>query len=49
MYSGDVPNGVTVYTVGYPSTAYYPDGEYVGFSVMRYPPPPGYPEVEGFC
>ena len=44
----DVPNRVTVYTVGYPSTAYYPDGGGVSFSVIPYPPPPGYPEVEGF-
>ena len=46
--AGDVPDKVTVYTVGYPSTAYYPDGEFVLFTVMPYPPPPGYPEVEGF-
>ena len=46
--SGDVPDKVTVYTVGYPSTAYYPDGGLVSFSIMQYPPPPGYPEVEGF-
>ena len=45
---GDVPDKVTVYTVGYPSTAYYPDGGFVSFSLMPYPPPPGYPEVEGF-
>lgn len=46
--ASDIPNKVTVYTVGYPSTAYYPDGGFVSFSVMPYPPPPGYPEVEGF-
>ena len=44
----DIPNKVTVYTVGYPSTAYYPDGGLVAFSLVQYPPPPGYPEVEGF-
>ena len=46
--ASDVPNKVTVYTVGYPSTAYYPDGGFVSFSLVQYPPPPGYPEVEGF-
>lgn len=46
--SGDVPDKVTVYTVGYPSTAYYPDGGEISFSIIPYPPPPGYPEVEGF-
>ena len=44
----DIPNKVTVYTVGYPSTAYYPDGGMIYFSLVQYPPPPGYPEVEGF-
>ena len=48
IHNGDYPQTVTVYTVGYPSTAYYPDGGFVAFSVMPYPPPPGYPEVEGF-
>ena len=46
--ASDIPNKVTVYTVGYPSTAYYPDGGLVAFSLIQYPPPPGYPEVEGF-
>ena len=46
--ASDIPNKVTVYTVGYPSTAYYPDGGFVAFSLVQYPPPPGYPEVEGF-
>ena len=46
--SSDIPNKVTVYTVGYPSTAYYPDGGMIYFSLVPYPPPPGYPEVEGF-
>lgn len=45
---GDVPDKVTVYTVGYPSTAYYPDGGEISFSIIPYPPPPGYPTVEGF-
>ena len=44
----DIANEVTVYTVGYPSTAYYPYGGFVAFYVVPYPPPPGYPEVEGF-
>ena len=44
----EIANKVTVYTVGYPSTAYYPYGGFVAFSVVPYPPPPGYPEVEGF-
>ena len=48
IHNGDYPQTVTVYTVGYPSTAYYPDGGFVAFSVMPYPPPAGYPEVEGF-
>lgn len=48
IHNDDYPQTVTVYTVGYPSTAYYPDGGFVSFSVMPYPPPPGYPEVEGF-
>ena len=46
--ASDIPNKVTVYTVGYPSTTYYPDGGLVAFSLIQYPPPPGYPEVEGF-
>lgn len=46
--ASDIPNKVTVYTVGYPSTAYYPDGGNIRFSLVQYPPPPGYPEVEGF-
>ena len=46
--SSGIPNKVTVYTVGYPSTAYYPDGGMIHFSLVPYPPPPGYPEVEGF-
>ena len=46
--ASDIPNKVTVYTVGYPSTAYYPDGGKIAFSLIQYPPPPGYPEVEGF-
>ena len=48
IYSSDIPSKVTVYTVGYPSTAYYPDGGLVSFSLVPYPPPPGYPEFEGF-
>ena len=44
----DVPRKVTVYTDGYPSTAYYPDGGMIYFSLVTYPPPPGYPDVEGF-
>ena len=48
IYDNDIPNKVTVYTVGYPSTTYYPDGGLVAFSLIQYPPPPGYPEVEGF-
>ena len=48
IYNGDYPQTVTVYTVGYPSTTYYPDGGFVAFSLIQYPPPPGYPEVEGF-
>ena len=43
-----VPDKVTVYTVGYPSTAYYPDGGEIYFSLVTYPPPPGYPGAEGF-
>lgn len=43
-----VPDKVTVYTVGYPSTAYYPDGGEIDFSIVPYPPPPGYPGVPGF-
>lgn len=46
--ASDIPNKVTVYTVGYPSTTYYPDGGKIAFSLIQYPPPPGYPEVEGF-
>ena len=46
--ASDVPDKVTVYTVGYPSTAYYPDGGKIYFSLITYPPPHGYPEVEGF-
>lgn len=46
--ASDVPGKVTVYTDGYPSTAYYPDGGMISFSLVTYPPPPGYPEVEGF-
>lgn len=45
---GDVPDKVTVYTVGYPSTAYYSDGGGISFSIIPYPPSPGFPEVEGF-
>lgn len=44
----DVPDKVTVYTVGYPSTAYYPDGGEIYFSIVPYPPPPGYPGAPGF-
>lgn len=44
----EIANKVTVYTFGYPSTAYYPYGGFVSFSLVQYPPPPGYPEVEGF-
>ena len=44
----EIANKVTVYTVGYPSTAYYPYGGFVAFSLVPYPPPPDYPEVEGF-
>ena len=44
----EIANKVTVYTVGYPSTAYYPYGGFISFSLVQYPPPPGYPEVEGF-
>ena len=46
--ASDVPDKVTVYTVGYPSTAYYPDGGEIYFSLVTYPPPPGYPGAEGF-
>ena len=46
--ASDIPNKVTVYTVGYPSTTYYPNGGLVAFSLIQYPPPPGYPEIEGF-
>ena len=46
--SSEIANKVTVYTFGYPSTAYYPYGGFVSFSLVQYPPPPGYPEVEGF-
>ena len=46
--ASDVPDKVTVYTVGYPSTAYYPDGGEISFSIIPYPPPSGYPTVEGF-
>lgn len=46
--ASDIPNKVTVYTVGYPSTTYYPDGGKISFSIIPYPPPPGYPTVEGF-
>lgn len=45
---GTIPQTVTGYTVGYPSTTYYNDYCYVSFSIIPYPPPPGYPEVEGF-
>lgn len=48
IMAGDVPDKVTVYTVGYPSTTYYPDGGKISFSIIPYPPPPGYPTVEGF-
>ena len=46
--ASDVPDKVTVYTVGYPSTAYYPDGGEIFFSLVTYPPPYNYPHVEGF-
>ena len=45
---GTIPKNVTGYTVGYPSTTYYNDYCYVSFSIVSYPPPPSYPEVEGF-
>lgn len=44
----DIPDKVTVYTVGYPSTAYYPDGGEIDFSIVPYPPPPDYPGAPGF-
>lgn len=41
---------VTGYTVGYPSTAYYPDAFRGGgnFYCFAYPGPPGYPQHPGF-
>lgn len=47
---GSIPMYVTGYTVGYPSTAYYPDA-FRGsgnFYCFEYPGPPGYPQRPGF-
>lgn len=47
---GSIPMYVTGYTVGYPSTAYYPDA-FRGagnFYCFAYPGPPGYPQHPGF-
>ena len=47
---GSVPTYVTGYTVGYPSTAYYPDIFLFGpnFHCFAYPGPPGFPMYPGF-
>ena len=47
---GSVPTYVTGYTVGYPSTAYYPDIFLFGpnFYCFAYPGPPGFPMYPGF-
>ena len=47
---GSVPTYVTGYTVGYPSTAYYPDMFYFrpNFSCFAYPGPPSFPMYPGF-
>lgn len=47
---GSIPMYVTGYTVGYPSTAYYPDAFNSGgnFYCYAYPGPPGYPQRPGF-
>lgn len=39
---------ITVYTVGYPSTAYYPDGYNYHFNIFTYPGPGGWPIYPGF-
>lgn len=40
---------ITVYTVGYPSTAYYPDGYNYNFNIFTYPGPGGnWPIYPGF-
>lgn len=40
---------ITVYTVGYPSTAYYPDGYNYDFNIFTYPGPGGnWPIYPGF-
>lgn len=40
---------ITVYTVGYPSTAYYPDGYDYSFNIFTYPGPGGnWPMPPGF-
>ena len=47
---GSIPTYITGYTVGYPSTAYYPDMFYFGpnFYCFAYPGPPGFPQHPGF-
>lgn len=47
---GSIPKYVTGYTVGYPSTAYYPDALISGpnFYCFAYPGPPGFPQHPGF-
>lgn len=47
---GSIPMYVTGYTVGYPSTAYYPDAfnGISNFYCFAYPGPPGFPMRPGF-
>ena len=47
---GSIPMYVTAYTVGYPSTAYYPDAfrGVPNFYCFAYPGPPGFPQHPGF-
>ncbi len=47
---GSIPTYITGYTVGYPSTAYYPDMFYFGsnFYCFAYPGPPSFPQYPGF-
>lgn len=47
---GSIPTYITGYTVGYPSTAYYPNMFYFGpnFYCFEYPGPPGFPQHPGF-
>ena len=47
---GSIPTYITGYTVGYPSTAYYPDMFYFGpnFYCFAYPGPPSFPMYPGF-